>query len=133
MDEIIDYHLDGVDLAYFARVYGDERSSQAAWERGLAKVRPDAGVSAFRVRRPSGEFLVVVVGGSRADARRARERVAWGGELVELTLDEAESVMARFREIMVAGQHQSVARWGGVGGLMITPEGSAGTGRRPQG
>jgi hypothetical protein len=66
-------------------------------------------------------------------ARRARERIAWGGVEYSPTPDEIGAIASRFREGGEAGAMNSTASWGGVGGLALGPEGSRGPIRRPQG
>jgi hypothetical protein len=119
---------------FFARAYGDDRSSAAAYERARAKISGKDNTSLFRVTAPDdGRQLLFVVCGTLANARRARERIAWGGLEYSPTPDEIGAIAGRFREVAEAGALNSAASWGGVGGLGLGPEGSRGPIRRPQG
>lgn len=127
------YREDDAEAVYFARIYADERTSKAAWERASKKIRADDDVSVFRVQRPNNEWLVIVLTADERRAKRVYERVAWGGAPCELTDDEIRTVIARFVEVGDAGRLQSTMRWGAVGGIDATPEGTIGPRRRPQG
>lgn len=70
--------------------------------------------------------------GTLANAKRARERTAWGGVEFSPTPDEIGAIASRFREVAEAGALNSGASWGAVGGLGLGPEGSRGPMRRPQ-
>ena len=85
-------------------------------------------------RHPTdGRRLLFVLCGTLANARRARERIAWGGVEYTPTPDEIGAIAGRFREVAEAGALNSAASWGGVGGLGLGSEGSRGPIRRPQG
>jgi hypothetical protein len=133
-DEILAYRVnDEVSLGYFARAYEDARLAGVAWERSREKIRAEDNTSVFRVQRPTGEFLVIVVARDAASAKTAHERIVWGGTPTTLSGDEVTTIMARFREMFASGQQQSTARWGAVGGLGLGREGSQGPRRTPQG
>jgi hypothetical protein len=68
-----------------------------------------------------------VLSGARASAKRASERVAWGGEEYSPTADEITVIGVRLREVAHANALDSTASWSGVGGLALGPTGS----RRP--
>ncbi len=133
--EIHEHKIDGaVSVFFFARACGDDRSSAAAYERARAKISGKDNTSLFRVRAPDdGRQLLFVLCGTLANARRARERIAWGGLEYSPTPDEIGAIPGRFREVAEAGALNSAASWGGVGGLGLGPEGSRGPIRRPQG
>ena len=119
---------------FFARLYGDDRSSAAAYVRARAKINGKEDTSLFRVTAPDdGRQLLFVLCGTLANARRARERIAWGGLESGPTPDEIAAIASRFREVAEAGALNSSASWGGVGGLALGPEGSRGPIRRPHG
>lgn len=128
--------IDGLTLSYVARRYADEGTSGRAMERLNAKVSTEDGVSAMRVTRPSGEWLIVVVCLTDAMVRRVQERVALGGEAVELTDDEAESIGRRVVDVVGgainAGADIVNTRANWKGNLLIGPEGVE-PARRPQG
>jgi hypothetical protein len=132
---ISEYEIDGgATVFFFARVYTDDRSSAAAYERGRAKISKTDNTSLFRVKAPGdGRQLLFVSCGMLANARRARERIAWGGVEYTPTPEEIGAIASRFREVAEAGALNSSASWGGVGGLGLGPEGSRGPIRRPQG
>lgn len=133
--EIHEHQLDDVtSVFFFARIYDDDRSSAAAYERARAKISAKDNTSLFRVRAPDdGRQLLFVLCGTLANAKRARERIAWGGVEYTPTPDEIAAIAGRFREVAEAGALRSAASWGGVGGLGLGSEGSRGPIRRPQG
>ena len=131
-DDIRLHDEDGVILAMFARSYADERSAKAAWERAQKKVRVQDSTSVFRVKRPDGQHVVIVVSDGERMAKRVRERVAFGGEPCDLSDDEIRAAAARLREVAEAGGLQSTTRWGGSG-ICVDPDGSTGLIDRPQG
>ena len=131
--EIHEYALAEMTLGYFARSYADERTAAAAWQRADEKIRPRDNTSVFRVRRPDGQQVVIVVSQTVREAMNVLRRVAWGGTPCALADDEVESIMARLGEVARADGLNSSARWGGIGGLNLGPEGSQGPVRRPQG
>jgi hypothetical protein len=119
---------------YFARVYVDDRSSGAAYQRARVGISAQLNTSVFRVARPADRrHLLFVVSDTLAHARRAGERVAWGGEEYRPTADEVAAVGGRLREVALAGGLNSEVSWRGVGGLGLGREGSRGPMRRPQG
>lgn len=132
-DEITEADVDGVTVAYFSRAYADERSAAAAWERAREKARPDQNASVFRVMAQDGQHQVIIVANDRRHARRMRERISWGGEACQLSDEQEKAILARFREVILSGDQNSTSRWGGVGGIGITPDGSTGPLRRPKG
>jgi hypothetical protein len=124
----------GPTVFFFARAYTDDRSSGAAYERGRAKISKTGSTSLFRVRRPDdGRHVLFVLRGTLADAKRARERVVWGGAEYDPTPHGIAAIASRFREVAQAGALNSAASWRGVGGLALGLEGSRGPIRRPQG
>jgi hypothetical protein len=129
------YEIDGGPTVFlFARAYADDRSSAAAYERGRAKISKRDNTSLFRVRAPDGgRHMLFVLCGTLANAKRARQRVAWGGVEYDPTPDEIGAIASRFREVAEAGALKSTASWGGAGGLALGREGSRGPIRRPQG
>ena len=133
--EIHEHKIDGAaSVFFFARTYGDDRSSAAAYERARAKLSGKDNTSLFRVKTPTeGRQLLFVLCGTLVNAKRARERIAWGGVGYTPTPDEIGAIAARFREVAEAGALNSAASWGGVGGLGLGREGSRGPMRRPQG
>jgi hypothetical protein len=133
--EMPEHKIDGAaTVFFFARTYGDDGSSAAAYERARAKISGKDNTSLFRVRAPDdGRQLLFVLCGTLANARRARERIAWGGVQYSPTPDEIDAFAGRFREIAEAGGLNSFASWGGVGGLRLGPEGSRGPICRLQG
>jgi hypothetical protein len=133
--EIHEHKIDGaVSVFFFARAYGDDRSSAAAYERARAKISGEDNTSLFRVTAPDdGRQLLFVLCGTLANARRALERIAWGGLEYSPTPDEIGAIASRFREVAESGALNSAASWGGVGGLGLGPEGSRGPIRRPRG
>ena len=125
---------DAAAVFYFARVYADDRSSRAAYDRARAGISEKLNTSVFRVVRPAdGRHLLFVVSGTLTHATRAAERVAWGGEEYRPTADEMVAVGARLREVAQAGGLNSQSSWSGVGGLGLGREGSRGATRRPEG
>jgi hypothetical protein len=119
---------------FFARAYGDDRSSAAAYERARAKISGQDNTSLFRVKAPADRRqLLFVLCDTLANAKRARERIAWGGLEYSLTPDEIAAIASRFRVVAEAGALNSAASCGGVGGLGLGSEGSRGPMRRPQG
>jgi hypothetical protein len=132
---ISEYEIDGgATVFFFARAYTDDRSSAAAYERARAKIIGQDNTSLFRVRAPDdGRQLLFVLCGTHANAKRARERIAWGGAEYSPTSDEIAAIAGRFREVAEAGALNSTASWRGVGGLVLGPDGSRGPIRRPQG
>lgn len=128
--------IDGLTLSYVARRYADEGTSGRAMERLNAKVSTDDGVSAMRVTRPSGEWLIVVMCLTDAKVKRLQERVALGGDPVELTDDEAESIGRRFVDVVGgavnAGADVVNTRTNWKGNMLLGPEGVE-PARRPQG
>lgn len=132
---ISEYEIDGgPTVFFFARAYTDDRSSGAAYERGRAKISKRDNTSLFRVRTPDdGRHILFVLCGTLANAKRARERAAWGGVEYNPTPDEVATIASRFREVAKAGALNSTASWGGAGGLALGREGSRGPIRRPQG
>ena len=78
--EIHEHKIDGgASVFFFARTYGDDRSSAAAYERAQAKISGKDNTSLFRVKTPAdGRQLLFVLCGTLANAKRARERIAWG-------------------------------------------------------
>jgi hypothetical protein len=133
--EIHDHKIDGAaSVFFFARSYGDDRSSPAAYERARARISGQDNTSLFRVKTPAdGRQLLFVLCGTLVNAKRARERIAWGGMEYSRTPDEIGAIASRFREVAEAGALNSAASWGGVGGLGLGLEGSRGPMRRPQG
>jgi len=133
--EIHEHKIDGAaSVFFFARSYADDRSSAAAYERARAKISGKDNTSLFRVKAPAdGRQLPFVLCGTLANARRARERIAWGGVEYSPTPDEIGAIASRFREVAEAGTLNSATSWGGVGGLGLGSEGSRGPMRRPQG
>ena len=90
--------------------------------------------SLFRVRTPDdGRHILFVLCGTLANAKRARERIAWGGAEHDPTPDEIGAIASRFREVADVRALNSTASWGGAGGLALGREGSRGPIRRPQG
>jgi len=132
---ISEYQIDGgITVFFFARAYTDDRSSAAAYERARAKISKSDNTSLFRVRAPDGgRQMLFVLCGTLVNAKRARERVAWGGVQYQPTADEIAAIASRFREVAEAGALNSAASWGGAGGLGLGREGSRGPIRRPQG
>ena len=132
--EIHEHKIDGATGAFlFARTYVDDRSAAAAYERARAKLSGKDNTSLFRVRMPDNERqLVFVLCGTLANARRARERIAWGGFAYCPSPDEIAEIARRFRGVAEAGGLNSAASWAGVGGLSLGPEGSRGPIRRPR-
>jgi hypothetical protein len=132
---ISEYEIDsGATVLFFARAYTDDRSSAAAYERGRAKISKRDNTSLFRVKAPDDQRqLLFVLCGTLANAKRARERIAWGGVEYDPTLEEIGAIAGRFREVAEAGALNSSASWGGAGGLDLGSEGSRGSIRRPQG
>ena len=132
---ISEYEIDGgPTVFFFARAYTDDRSSGAAYERGRAKISKTHNTSLFRVRTPDdGRYILFVLCGTLASAKRARERIAWGGAEYDPTPDEIGAIASRFREVADAGALNSTASWGGAGGLALGREGSRGPILRPQG
>jgi hypothetical protein len=128
-------HERKIDSAFFfARIYGDDRSSAAAYERARARISGMDNTSLFGVKTPGdGRQLLFVLCGTLANAKRAREPIAWGGSAYSPTPDENRAIASRFREVAQAGALNSTASWGGVGGLALGPEGSRGPIRRPRG
>jgi hypothetical protein len=125
---------DTATVFFFARVYEDDVASAAAYERARAKIRPRDNTSLFRVRTPDGgRHLLFVLCGTRADAKRVRERVAWGGDEYNPTTDEITAMGSRLREVAQADALNSRASWSRLGGLAVGPKGSHGTLRRPRG
>ena len=131
---ISEYEIDGATVFLFARADSDGRSSAAAYERGRAKVSKGDDTSLFRVKAPDDERqMLFVLCGTLANAKRARERIAWGGAEYHPTPDEIGAIVSRFHGVAEAGALNSAASWGGVGGLGLGSEGSSGPIRRPQG
>ena len=132
---ISEHEIDGgATVFFFARAYTDDRSSGAAYERGRAKISKTGNTSLFRVRTPDdGRHILFILCGTLANAKRARERVAWGGAEYDPTPDEIAAIASRFREVAEAGALNSASSWGGAGGLGLGREGSRGPIRRPQG
>jgi hypothetical protein len=130
--EIHEHKIDGAtSVFFFARTYGDDRSSAAAHERARAKINGKDNTSLFCVKAPAdGRQLLFVLCGTLANAKRARERSAWGGLEYSPT---PHAIASRFREVADAGPLSSAASWGGVGGVGLGPEGSRGPMRRPRG
>ena len=133
--KIHEHKIDGAgSVFFFARTYGDDRSSAAAYERARAKISGKDNTSLFRVKTPAdGRQLLFVLCGTLVNAKRARERIAWGGMEYSPTPYEIDAISSRFREVAQAGASNSAASWGGVGGLGLGLEGSRGPMRRPQG
>ncbi len=131
--DIREHTIDGaVTVFYFARRYSDDRSSAAAYRRARAKIGAHLNTSVFRVVTPEdGRELLIVVAGTMANAKRARERVTWGGEEYSPTLDEITAIGSRFREVAQAGGLNSEASWRDGGGLGLGREGSRGPMGRP--
>jgi hypothetical protein len=127
--------IDGaVSAFFFARSYAEYRSSAAAYERARAKISGQDNTSRFRVTAPDdGRHLLFVLCRTLANARRARERIAWGGVEYSPTSDEIAAIASRFREVAEAAPLNSAASWGGVGGLGSGSEGPRGPIRRAQG
>jgi hypothetical protein len=132
---ISEYEIDGGPTVFsFARAYTDDRSSGAAYERARAKISNTHNTSLFRVRTPDdGRRILFVLCGTRANAKRAGERIAWAGAKYDPTPDEIAAIASRFREVAEAGALNSTASSGGAGGLALGREGSRGPIRRPQG
>ena len=100
----------GPTVFFFARAYTDDRSSGAAYERGRAKIGNRDITSLFRVRTPDDEWhILFVLCGTLTDAKRARERIAWGGGEYDPTPDEIGAIAGRFREVADAGALNSTA------------------------
>lgn len=112
-------------LSLTARRYADEGTSGRAMERLNAKV--EDGVSALRLTRPSGEWLVVVVCLTDAMVKRVQERVALGGDPVELTDDEGVSIGRRVVDVVLgafdAGDDGVDTRTNWKGMVNLGPEG----------
>ena len=124
----------GPAVFFFGRAYTDDRSSGAAYERGRAKISKRDTASLFRVRAPDdGRHILFGLCGTLANAKRARERIAWGGAEYDPTPDEIAGIASRFREVADAGALNSTASWGAAGGLALGREGSRRPIRRPQG
>ncbi|MGO9497840.1 MAG: hypothetical protein ACLQA5_14205 [Solirubrobacteraceae bacterium] len=68
-----------------------------------------------------------------ANAKRAHERIAWGGAEYDPTPDEIGAIASRFREVVEAGALNSTESWGAAGGLALGRKGSRGLIHRPQG
>ncbi len=134
--EIREHRIDGTaaTVFFFARLYGDDRSSAAAYERARAKIGAQQNISMFRVATPdNGRQLLFVLCGTLANAERVRERVSWGGEEYSPTGDEIAAIGSRLRDVAQADALNSSASWRGVGGLGLRRGGSGGSMRRPQG
>lgn len=132
---IREYEIDGgATVQFFARAYADDRSSAAGYERARAKISGKDSTSLFRVSAPDdGRQLLFVLCGTLANANRARERIAWGGDEYSPTPDEIAPIAGRFLEVAEAGALDSSASWCGVGGPGLGSERSRGPIRRPQG
>jgi hypothetical protein len=130
------FEIDGVTMAYVARRYPDEGVSGRAMDRLRAQTSTADGVSAMRVTRPSGEYLIVVVCLEDDQLRRLCQRVALGGDAVTLSVEEEQSIGRRVLEVVGgtladdADQVDTYVNWKGT--LGVSPEGSVPT-RRPQG
>lgn len=132
-EEIRQYPLGSLTAGYFARAYADENTAKRARQRAAEDIRSRDDTSVFRVVRPDGQHLLIVVSQTVENATRVRQRVSWGGESCVLADDEIDAVMARFVEVAEAGQLRSRIDWSGVGGLGVNPGGSLGPLRRRQG
>jgi hypothetical protein len=132
--EIHEHKIDGAGSVFFARSYGDDRGSAAAYERARANISAKDNTSLLRVKTPAdGRQLLFVLCGTLANAKRAPERIAWGDVEYNPTPDEIGAIASPFREVAEAGALNSTASWSGVGGLGLGSEGSRGPMRRPQG
>jgi len=127
--------IDGTSsIFFFARVYSDDGASVPAYDRARARTGARDNTSVFRVRTPDERHhLLFVLCGTRANAKRASEHVAWGGEEYSPTADEITAVGARLREVAQANALDSRASWGGAGGLGLGANGSRGPLRRARG
>ena len=133
--EIHEHKIDGVaSVFFFARTYGDDCSSAAAYARARAKISGKDDTSLFRVTAPAdGRQLPLSCAVRSPMPRRVRERIAWGGSDYSPTPNETGAITSHFREVAEAGALNSTASWGGVGGLALGPEGSRGPTCRPHG
>lgn len=115
--EIHDHKIDGAgSVFFFARGYGDDCGSAAAYERARANISGKDNTSLLRVKTPADERqLLFVLCGTLANAKRARERIAWGGVEYNPTPDEIGAIASRFREVAQAGALNSTASWAGLG------------------
>lgn len=131
--EIHEHKIDGAtSVFFFARTYSDDRSSAASYERARAKISGKDNTSLFRVRAPDDRRrLLFVLCGTPANARRPRERIAWGGLKYSPTPDGIAAIASRLCEVAEAGALNSAASWGGVGGPGSGSEGSRGPMSRP--
>jgi hypothetical protein len=73
--EIHEHKIDGAaSVFFFARTYGDDRRSAAAYERARAKISGQDNTSLFRVKAPADrQQLLFVLCDTLANAKRARE------------------------------------------------------------
>ena len=121
-------------MFFFARVYDDDLASAAAYDRARAKIGARDNTSVFRARTPhDSRQLLFVLSGTLANAKRVRERVAWGGHEYNPTAGEITAIGRRLRESAHAHALNSAVSWRGVGGLGLGAEGSRGPMRRSSG
>jgi Cation transporting ATPase, C-terminus len=132
--EIHEHNIDGAaSVFFFARTCGDDLAPQQRTSV-RAKISSRDNTSLFRVKTPAdGRQPLFILCGTLANAKRARERIAWGGMEYSPTPDEIGAIASRFREVAEAGALNSAASWRGVAGLGLGPEGHRGPMRRPQG
>jgi hypothetical protein len=133
--DIREHKIEGTaPVFFFARVYSDELTSAAAYDRAKAKIGARDNTSLFRVKTPDdGRNLLFVLSGTLASAKRVQERVAWGGDEYAPTTGEITAIGRRLAESAEAHALNSAASWSGVGGLGLGAEGSRGPQRRPDG
>ncbi|UUY01794.1 hypothetical protein LRS13_13780 [Svornostia abyssi] len=135
--DIHDFEAPNGTIAYFAIAYADERTSKSAWDRGAKVIKRKDDVSAFRFIREDGTWTIAVLAADRRRAKRASERVAWGGHPCVLSEAEVSMLANRFVEVFEqVGSSSGIdasASWQGVGGISLGPEGTRGPIRRPQG
>jgi len=97
---------DTATVFFFARVYEDDRASAVAYDRARAKIAARDNTSVFRVRTPDGDRqLLFVLSGTRANAKRAGERVAWGGEEYSPTTGRSPP------SVLVCARSPTQTRW----------------------
>lgn len=124
----------------FAHRYETADQARGAWERAESVLTVDDHAHLYRVIDPrDGSHLVVGVGLRYGDMEAYYQKVPWSGISIRPSVDLVRSLALRMAEVMVSASAQGqvtvnrVVRWDNLGGLKVTPRGTEGPMRKPQG
>lgn len=137
------YRFDfGGDLSVwcFAHRYETAGQARGAWERAESVLTVDDQAHLYRVIDPRDEsHLVVGVGLDYSAMESYYQKVSWSGAPIRPSVGLVRSLAVRMAEVMTLASRggqvtvNRTVRWDNLGGLKVTPQGTKGPMRRPQG